>query len=161
MVTQNLAILSQKENKPQKISTTVDNTINLKPDKKTKYLKKTQGKTTSQGWGNKARKYGKSCKNLFDEDQTAFEAVTFEGRNFTKLQKYVPTNGLPPTLFWDEKTAYNDRDIGNSFNQYFQSVFNKPNEKPCMLNQTNISVLQSIYFTEEEIKITMVNLKLT
>ena len=52
MVTQNLAILSQKENKPQKISTTVDNTINLKPDKKTKYLKKTQGKTTHQGWDN-------------------------------------------------------------------------------------------------------------
>ena len=33
MVTQNLAILSQKENNSKKISTTVDNIIKLKPDK--------------------------------------------------------------------------------------------------------------------------------
>ena len=61
------------------------------------------------------------------------KVVTFEDRNFTKLQKYVKstrnTTRLPPTLYWDNKTAYNDRDIANLFKQYLQSVFNKPNEK--------------------------------
>ena len=64
-------------------------------------LKKTHRKTIHQGWDNKARKYGKNCINLH-EDQTAFEAVTFEGRNVANQQKYVKstctTKILPPTL---------------------------------------------------------------
>ena len=39
-------------------------------------------------------------------------------------------------------------------------MFNKSNQKPCILNQTKISVIESIYLTEIEIKRTMVNLKL-
>ena len=65
MAIQNLAkILLQK-----RIQITEDiyhhgNTINLKPDKKTKYLKKMHRKTTHQGWDDKARNYEKTCKNL-------------------------------------------------------------------------------------------------
>ena len=63
-------------------------TSNLK--KKTKYLKKMHRKTTHQGWDDKARNYEKArnyVKIVFDEDQTAFEAVTIESRNCAKLQK--------------------------------------------------------------------------
>ena len=88
----------------------------------------------------------------------------FESKNFANLQKYVKstrtTKGLPLNLYWEDKTACNDRDIANLFNRYFQSLFKKSNEKPCLLNQTKISVIESIYFTETEIKRTMVNLKL-
>ena len=82
------------------------------------------------------------------------KVVTFEDRNFTKLQKYVKstrnTTRLPPTLYWVNKTAYNDRDITNLFKQYLRSVLNKPNEKIWKLNQTNISFIESIYFMEVE-----------
>ena len=39
-------------------------------------------------------------------------------------------------------------------------MFIKPNKKPCILNQININVIESIYFREIEIKRTMVKLKL-
>ena len=108
MAAQNLAILPQKENDSQ-ISTTVDNTINLKPDKKTKYLEKTQRKANNQGWDNKGQQHGKLLKNLIDEDQTAYEAVSLRVkispiyRNMSRVparqndyhQFYIETTKLP------------------------------------------------------------------
>ena len=77
----------KKEDKSQKISTTMATPLTSNLIKRVNILRKCIEKRPTKAGMTKLEIMKKLVKILFDEDQTAFEAVTIEGRICAKLQK--------------------------------------------------------------------------
>ena len=100
----------------------------------------------------KLKRLDKEIKLESEKDLVEYEKSVFEGRTFSKIQKYLKcirkTPSIPPTVNFDKTVASINVEKAEVFNQYFASVFTKSNMQPG--NEPN-NILNSANYTEEQI----------
>ena len=100
----------------------------------------------------KLKRLEKQIKLESEKDVAENEKSVFEGRTFSKIQKYLKcirkTPSIPPTVNFDKTVASINDEKAEVFNQYFASVFTKSNMQPG--NEPN-NILNSANYTEEQI----------
>ena len=91
----------------------------------------------------------KQIKVESEKDLAQYEKLVFEGRTFSKIQKYLKclrkTPSVPPTVIFDMTDTSKNAEV---FNQYFALVFSKSNMQPRY--EPN-NILNTAYYTEEQI----------
>ena len=100
----------------------------------------------------KLKRLEKPIKFESEKDLAEYEKSIFEGRTFSKIQKYLKcvrkTPSIPPTVNFDKTVASINVEKAEVFNQYFASVFSKSNMQPGY--DTN-NILNTANYTEEQI----------
>ena len=90
------------------------------------------------------------------------ETQLFQKGRFSELQKYLKTltkaKHIPQEVFLDDKIARTDAEKAELFNQYFQSVFSEQTYTAEKRVAHPTPVIDSIHFSEVEIKEAMSNL---
>ena len=99
---------------------------------KLKTLKKRKSVTLSKLI--KLKRLEKQIKLESEKDLAEHEKSVFEGRKFSKIQKFLKcirkTPSNRPTVNFDKTVASINVEKAEVFNQYFASVFSKSNMQP-------------------------------
>ena len=91
----------------------------------------------------------KQIKLESEKDPAEYEKSVFEGRTFSKIQKYlkcIKKTSIPPKKNFDKTVASINVEKAEVFNQYFASVFSKSNMQPGY--EPN-NILNTADYTEE------------
>ena len=77
----------------------------------------------------KLKKIEVEVHKAVDKDLSVYEAKIFEGRQFSKMQKYLSSirknPQVPPIMFWKCMELTTDKEKADSSNFFFASVFYK------------------------------------
>ena len=131
-----------------------------------KKLQTLQRKQETRPTNENERKIEKVQTNLMtslQKDQHSYETQLFQSGRFSEIQKYLKTltkaNHIPQEVFLDDKIARTDAEKAELFNQYFQSVFTEQTYTAEKHVAQPTPVIDSIHFTQVEIKEAMSNLE--